>query len=194
MLNSFSQLWIGVLHLCYDCWWECMKEWVPHAHLPAIKYGPPQETFDDILFFIVAWQHILVNSKGAGPNMVSNAAYSTAVIVAGDILLVACLGNSFNDGQKNVDMKVAVDSLKHRACAFQPHSCVDVSARKRSQVIWWITDSVVLREYQVPDFDFTAVWHSVEHFTTRPTDTIRSSGRSTCRPEIVIFPHSCNTS
>ena len=59
-----------------------------------------------------------MNSKGAGPNMVSNAAYTTAVIVAGYILLVAGLRNSFNDGQKNVDMKVAVDSLKHRACAF----------------------------------------------------------------------------
>ena len=134
-----------------------------------------------------------MNSKCAGSNMVSDSAYPAAVVVVGYVFLLTGFSDSFNDGQKNIDMEVAVDPLKHRACALQPHSCVYVPAWKWSKVIGWIADSVMLREYQIPNFNFAAVWHSVENFTAGPADAIRASGRSTCRPEIIIFTHSCDT-
>ena len=79
--------------------------------------------------------------------MVSDSAYPTAVVVVGYVFLLTGFSDIFNDGQNNIDMEVAVDSLKHRACALQPHPSVDVPAWKWSKVIGWITNSVMLREY-----------------------------------------------
>ena len=104
--------------------------------------------------------------------MVGNPPYPSAIVIAGYILLLTGLSNSFNDGKKNIDVKVAVNALKHRACAFESHACVYVSAWKRSKVVGWIADTVVLCKYQIPYFNFTTIGHSVENFTAGSANAV----------------------
>ena len=188
-VDRLRQFGIGPTHHFGHGPRQGMQEGVPHAHLPAVEHGPPQQALHDIFFLVVARHHIFVDGKGAGADMVGNPPHASAVVVAGHIMFSAHFPHRFHQRPQDVDVEVAVDSLQHGAGALQSHAGVDVAARQRPQVIWRRSHPVELREDEVPDFHVTAVGHPVEEFAAGAAHSIGALGGGTGGPEIIVLAH-----
>ena len=187
--DGISQFGIAAGHLGRHCRRQLVQEWLPHAHLPAVEHGPSKQSLDDVLLFVITWQHILVNGKAAGPHMVGDAANSAAVIIIWQIPPLAGFCHGLDQWQQDVNMKVAVDPLQHGGGSLEAHAGVDIPARQRFEILRRIANAVELREDEVPDLDIAAIGHPVEDFATGPADPVRPLRGCTGRPEIVILAH-----
>ena len=133
--DRLSQFRVGLSHHRGDGGRQLVKERFLHAHLPAVEHGSPQQTLDDIFLLVVARQHVLVDGKRAGADVIGDPPHPAAVVARRDVGTVADFRHRFDDRLEDVDVEVAVDALQHRCRSLQAHARVDIPAGKRMEVV-----------------------------------------------------------
>ena len=153
----------------------------------AFQERSTKEQADDVGRVFASGCDAFVNREHASSDVVGDAADGSAFFGFEGVFDSNRFAGRFAQRTQRVDFEVAEDSLEYCGRPLQTHARVNVLLGQRTQVVGRVTNSVELRENEVPDLNRLAIVRGVVNFGAGSADSVGALGRSTRRPEVFVF-------